>query len=49
MLCIVCTDSFGNVELSELENADKIVNRLDEINYEMIANLNECVFSEYNS
>jgi len=38
MHCFVCPDSFSKVELYEFKDADKIVNCLDEITYEMIAN-----------
>jgi len=39
MTCFICPDSSSDVDLSELENADKIVNRLDEIKYEMITDI----------
>lgn len=36
MLCFICPDSSSKVELHKFRDADKIVNRLDEITYEMI-------------
>ncbi len=39
MICIVCPDSFSDMKPSEFKGADKIVNNLDEITYEMIENL----------
>jgi beta-phosphoglucomutase-like phosphatase (HAD superfamily) len=41
MKCIICPDSFCNIELLDFKNADKIVESLNEIDIKMIYQLNK--------